>query len=279
DVALEKVKGTFKKQEKTEHNPNYMTSGGMLLGASSGSRKVTNPWGVHDYLYDIARTIMHSPLGRGLIITSGYRSTSRTDHGKRNAIDLSGFGRNVGYGAVARWASRLPRVSYTIGDNVVYGRKYGDGGRPSWATGHMNHLHVSGFKTGGLIKNNMFAELGEDGQEMVIPLNPNRRPEAMKLLALTAKMIDKNNSGKNSKLPHQLPNVSNKKDDSNDKLIELLVEQNQHLKQSNELLTQLLAKETDIIMESDSVAKSVVKKVTKEQDNNTDMRLRYAGLR
>src|SRR5699024_725674 len=178
DVALEKVKGTFKKQEKTEHNPNYMPSGGMLLGASSGSRKVTNPWGVHDYLYDIARTIMHSPLGRGLIITSGYRSTSRTDHGKRNAIDLSGFGRNGGYGAVAKWASRLPRVSYTIGDNVVYGRKYGDGSRPPWATGHMNHLHVSGFNTGGLVTQKQLSWLAEDGfPEMIIPLDPKRRTD------------------------------------------------------------------------------------------------------
>lgn len=173
DAALDKVKSTFKKQEKTEHNPNYFPSGGMLLGASGGSRSVSNPWGVHDYLYNIAKHIMRSPLGRGLIITSGYRSTSNTDHGKRNAIDLSGFGRNGGYGAVARWASRLPRVSYTIGDNVVYGRKYGDGGRPSWARGHMNHLHVSGYEDGGIINTKQLAWIAEGGwAESIISHDP-----------------------------------------------------------------------------------------------------------
>lgn len=173
DAALDKVKSTFKKQEKTEHNPNYFPSGGMLLGASGGSRSVSNPWGVHDYLYNIAKHIMRSPLGRGLIITSGYRASSNTDHGKRNAIDLSGFGRNGGYGAVARWASRLPRVSYTIGDNVVYGRKYGDGGRPSWARGHMNHLHVSGYEDGGIINTKQLAWIAEGGwAESIISHDP-----------------------------------------------------------------------------------------------------------
>lgn len=284
DAALSKIKGTFKKQENTTNNPNYMPpigamgAAGKMVG-SGGSKSVSNGWGVHDGLYNTARHIMQSPLGRGLIVTSGYRASSRTDHGKRNAIDLSGFGSNGGYGRVARWASRLPNVSYTIGDNVVYGRKYGDGGRPGWARGHMNHLHVSGFKTGGLIKNNMLAELGEEGEEMVIPLNAKRRPEAMKLLALTAKMIDSNNSKGDSRLPNQLPNVKSGKDNGDDKLVTLLVEQNQHLKQSNDLLTQLLSKETDVVIDTDSLGKGTAKSVSKQQDKNTDMRLRYAGVR
>src|SRR5699024_1639751 len=193
--------------------------------------------------------------------------------------DLSGFGRNGGYGAVAKWASRLPRVSYTIGDNVVYGRKYGDGSRPPWATGHMNHLHVSGFNTGGLVTQKQLSWLAEDGfPEMIIPLDPKRRTDAMKLLALTGKMLGVNDK-KGSKRPSQLPNMKNTNDNTTDELIKLLVEQNKHLKDSNELLTQILAKETDIVIDSDGVAKSVAKKVTKEQDNNTDIRLKYQGVR
>src|SRR5699024_3596601 len=93
--------------------------------------------------------------------------------------------------------------------------------------------NFKGFKTGGLIQSKQLSWLAEDGfPEMVIPLDPKRRTDAMKLLALTAKMIDADSGKGKSKLPHQLPNVRGGRDDGNDELIALLVEQNQHLKQS-----------------------------------------------
>lgn len=149
---------------------------GGSLGDSGGSRSISNKWGMHDYVHNIAQRIMSSPLGRGLVITSGYRSTSKTDHGKRNAVDLAGFGRNGGYKRVAQWASRLPGVSYAIGDNTVYGKKYGDGSRPSWATGHMNHLHVSGYEDGGIVTAKQLAWIAEGGwAESIISHDPAKR--------------------------------------------------------------------------------------------------------
>lgn len=114
-----------------------------------GGGEITNSYGIYDSLYNIAQTIMNSPLGKGLSITSGHREGDPHDHGKHNAVDLSGFGSNGGYLNVAKWASKLPGVSYAIGDNTVFGRKYGNGSKPDWAKGHMNHLHVSGNGGGG----------------------------------------------------------------------------------------------------------------------------------
>lgn len=144
-----------------------------MTGVAGGSIK--NGFGVYDSLYNVARTIMNSALGRGLMITSGHRPGDQFDHGRHNAIDLSGFGSNGGYKAVAHWASRLPGVAYTIGDNTVFGRKYGDGSQPGWATGHMNHLHVSGgsiasnrrFEKGGNVNTNDSILVGENGPELL----------------------------------------------------------------------------------------------------------------
>lgn len=126
----------------------FVTDKLSMFGGGGGG-PITNSYGVYDSLLSIAQTIMSSPLGKGLSITSGHREGDPHDHGKHNAIDLSGFGRNGGYLNVAKWASKLPGVSYAIGDDTVFGRKYGDGKRPGWAKGHMNHLHVSGNGEGG----------------------------------------------------------------------------------------------------------------------------------
>lgn len=153
----------------------YVSNKVPFFGGGVGGGSVSNKYGVYDSLFNVAKTIMSSPLGRGLIITSGHRPGDTYDHGRHNAIDLSGFGSNGGYKEVARWASRLPGVSYTIGDNTVFGRKYGDGSKPSWATGHMNHVHVSGmgggskkrFAKGGWKNNYGQVLVGEEGPELV----------------------------------------------------------------------------------------------------------------
>lgn len=148
--------------------------GGGDMGVAGGS--ITNSYGIYDSLFNIAKQIMASPLGRGLVITSGHRPGDPHDHGKHNAVDLSGFGSNGGYKAVAQWASRLPGVSYTIGDNTVFGRKYGDGSRPNWATGHMNHVHVSGAASnasGGGSASAWSAQIRQAAKQMKVKLSPN----------------------------------------------------------------------------------------------------------
>lgn len=148
--------------------------GGGDMGVAGGS--ITNSYGIYDSLFNIAKQIMSSPLGRGLVITSGHRPGDPHDHGKHNAVDLSGFGSNGGYKAVAQWASRLPGVSYTIGDNTVFGRKYGDGSRPNWATGHMNHVHVSGAASnasGGGSASAWYAQIRQAAKQMKVKLSPS----------------------------------------------------------------------------------------------------------
>lgn len=148
--------------------------GGGDMGVAGGS--ITNSYGIYDSLFNIAKQIMASPLGRGLVITSGHRPGDPHDHGKHNAVDLSGFGSNGGYKAVAQWASRLPGVSYTIGDNTVFGRKYGDGSRPNWATGHMNHVHVSGAASnasGGGSASAWSAQIRQAAKQMKVKLSPS----------------------------------------------------------------------------------------------------------
>lgn len=148
--------------------------GGGDMGVAGGS--ITNSYGIYDSLFNIAKQIMASPLGRGLVITSGHRPGDPHDHGKHNAVDLSGFGSNGGYKAVAQWASRLPGVSYTIGDNTVFGRKYGNGSKPAWATGHMNHVHVSGAASnasGGGSASAWSAQIRQAAKQMKVKLSPS----------------------------------------------------------------------------------------------------------
>lgn len=147
-----------------------------FFGGGEAGGPITNSYNVYDSLFAVAKTIMSSPLGKGLVITSGHREGDAHDHGKHNAIDLSGFGKNGGYKNVAKWASRLPGVGYTIGDNTVFGRKYGDGKTPSWAKGHMNHLHVSGASGGGTIggsASSWSSQITQAAKQMKVKLSPS----------------------------------------------------------------------------------------------------------
>jgi len=116
--------------------------GGFSKWSGSFTSK-NNKWGVYDFLYSIAQQLMSSNMGKGLVITSGARYTDTYDHSKGLAIDLSGWGRNGGYLNVAKAMSTHPYIKYAIGDNTVFGRQYGNGSKPSWAKGHMNHVHLS----------------------------------------------------------------------------------------------------------------------------------------
>lgn len=121
---------------------------------------MTNGYGVYDYLYSIAQQLMKSKAGKGLVITSGQRNGDAHDHGRHLGLDLSGWGSNGGYKNIAKAVSKHPYLSYAIGDNTVFGKKYRDGSMPAWAKGHMNHLHMSALSPKDAKKQNKTASSG-----------------------------------------------------------------------------------------------------------------------
>ncbi|MFC8983850.1 hypothetical protein ACFT6Z_36070, partial [Streptomyces sp. NPDC057131] len=86
--------------------------------------------------------------------------------------------------------------------------------------------------------------LAEGGwPEFVIPTDPSRRTDAMKLLALAGKEIQGN------KRPGQLPNVSNSganEESGMKQLLDAVVQQNTYLQKTNDLLMGILQKNPNL---------------------------------
>lgn len=95
------------------------------------------------------------------------------------------------------------------------------------------------FATGGLINSSGWYNLAEGGYpEWVIPTDPSRNSDAMKLLALAAQDIDSKN--KRNKRPNQMrtPSTSNNNDNE---MINFMARQLEATQRQVELLTQLVA--------------------------------------
>ena len=105
---------------------------------------------------------------------------------------------------------------------------------------------IGGFADGGLVNQDGLYNIAEGGwPEFVIPTDPGKRSNAMKLLALAAKKIQGN------KKPHELPTPPS--NDSNNQMLQLMVEQ-------NKLLKALLLKKSDL-----NVSREVLTNEVEEQ--------------
>ncbi|MEK4973250.1 phage tail tape measure protein [Niallia sp. FSL R7-0648] len=119
-----------------------------------------------------------------------------------------------------------------------------------------------GYETGGLVNTAGMYQLAEGGwPEYVIPTDPNRRTDAMKLLALAGKQIQGN------KRPNQLPNVSASGNSDFQEVIERQDKQIGLMQQQIDLLSKLLLKSNIININDETIEKSVSNLQAKKYGN------------
>ncbi|MDG0825054.1 peptidoglycan DD-metalloendopeptidase family protein [Staphylococcus equorum] len=116
------------------------------------------------------------------------------------------------------------------------------------------------FATGGLIQNSGLYNLAEEGYpEWVIPTDPNRRTDAMKLLALAAKDIE-GSKGKSNKRPSNFSSASVRSGSNHSDYYNQMIERQDKtiskLEQSVDLLTQILAKNVDVVLDGQLLNKN-----------------------
>ncbi|PTI10692.1 hypothetical protein BU096_00535 [Staphylococcus xylosus] len=119
-------------------------------------------------------------------------------------------------------------------DNLIAGMRYA---KARYGTkGMLNQIgHGLPYKTGGVINENGMYNLAEDGHsEVVVPLDPARASDAMKLITYAqSKVKDKKN-----KRPSQMGKVSNGNDNQ---MLNYMARQLEATQKQVELLTQLVA--------------------------------------
>jgi len=176
----------------------------------------------------------------------------------------------------------LQKLFVRAGQAVTKGMTLGTVGSTGRSTGP--HLHFETWKNGQFVPPSKFALAtgamatgpsvnlwGEDGEEIMIPLHPKRRTDAMKLLAIAGKMLGAD--GSNVKRPNELPNITGGGggDGTLQALLAATLEQNQ-------ILMQLLAKESALYLENGGrpLARSIATHVNEYIKGSKSRRDRFA---
>lgn len=242
--AVDYIKSAFTKAEQEGGNLTKPNFGGRFRFSSPFGMRWGRLHGGVDYA---------APIGTPIPSQSGGR------------VSFASYGFNGGFGNLVKvkqgihehFYAHMSRIMARVGQSVSKGTILGLVGNTGRSTGPHVHYEVrkngirinplsigKGFATGGLIKSSGLYPLAEGGwPEYVIPTDPKRRTDAMKLLALAGREISGN------KRPGQLPGVNSLDDGAIsylEKMVSLLSEQVSDMKEMIMLLAQLVAKNPNL---------------------------------
>jgi len=269
DSVVEKLKGV--QGEVSPGNPTFGPPFRMTSPFGPRRHPVTGVWRPHtgiDYAAPTG-TPLHSQSA-GTVNFSGW---------------MGGYGNTVMVksGMFEHLYAHNSRNLASVGQSVKKGQRIALVGSTGMSTGPHVHYEVrkngtainpKGFKTGGLIKEKMMALLGDGGwPEYVIPTDPARHTDAMKLLALAGRDIEKRGGAKR---PSQLPNITGGSSNRYlEKIIDKLSEQVNDTKEIVLLLTQLLLKDPRIVMKDREIGKLIEPVITEIQNRKTGGKRRF----
>ena len=162
-------------------------------------------------------------------------------------------------------------------DNLIAGMRYAKA--RYGAKGMLSAIGKGhGYATGGLINRNGLYNLAEGGfPEIVIPTDPSRSSDAMKLLSYAYSQVAGKGKGRDNKRPNQISNRYNGLGQSQDnsEIVNMQAQQLSAMQQQIDLLTQLVASTRNIEAQPKGFTE---KQVSQAQGNRTVMQGYNLGL-